>query len=167
MRYNYYEERRPQRQPKRIGFWGYLAIAASAGAAVKITKAVLKSREKQAKYKSKNQDADDEDIDQEDDISFELYRGTLKQVLRARKSVIELFDLYGCCTLAEFRDVMDQPFEDNDINRVFNKDCKFRIRFEDGRYVLISQPPVDVTPIHAEDIETVETKGDINEEDKS
>lgn len=144
---NYYEDRRPQKQPKRkIGFWGYCAIAASAGAAVKITKAILKSREKEAKYRGKDKDIDNEDIDQEDDISFEVYRGTLKQVFRARKSVIELMDLYGCCTLAEIRDVMNQDYDDNDINRVFNKDCKFRIRFEDGRYVLISQPPVEVAP---------------------
>lgn len=157
---NYYEDRRQPKPKKKIGFWGYCAIAASAGAAVKITKAILKSREKEAKYRSKDKDIDDEDIDQEDDLSFEVYRGTLKQVLRARKSVIELFDLYGCCTLAELRDIMNQEFEDDDINRVFNKDCKFRIRFEDGRYVLISQPPVDVTPIHAE---TVETKGEDDE----
>ncbi len=161
---DYYNERRQPKPKKKIGFWGYCAIAASAGAAVKITKAILKSREKEAKYRGKDRDIDDEDIDQEDDLSFEVYRGTLKQVLRARKSVIELFDLYGCCTLAELRDIMNQEFEDNDINRVFNKDCKFRIRFEDGRYVLISQPPVDVTPIYAEDVETVETKGEDDEE---
>ena len=146
MRRNYYEDRRPQKQTKKIGFWGYLAIAATAGAAVKITKAILKSREKEAKYRSKDRDIDDEDIDQEDDLSFEVYRGTLKQVFKARKSIIELFDLYGCCTLAEIRDIMNQDYEDNDINRIFNKDCKFRIRFEDGKYVLISQPPVEVAP---------------------
>lgn len=144
---NYYEDRRPQKQPKKkIGFWGYCAIAASAGAAVKITKAILKSREKEAKYRGKDRDIDDEDIDREDDLSFEVYSGTLKQVFKARKSIIELMDLYGCCTLAEIRDVMNQDYEDDDINRVFNKDCKFRIRFEDGRYVLISQPPVEVAP---------------------
>lgn len=143
---NYYEDRRPKKQPKKVGFWGYLAIAASAGAAVKITKAILKSREKEAKYRGKDRDIDDEDIDQEDDLSFEVYSGTLKQVFKARKSIIELMDLYGCCTLAEIRDIMNQDYEDNDINRVFNKDCKFRIRFEDGRYVLISEPPVEVAP---------------------
>lgn len=156
---NYYEEKRPQKQPKKIGFWGYLAIAASAGAAVKITKAILKSREKEAKYRGKDKDIDDEDIDQEDDLSFEVYRGTLRQVFKARKSIIELMDLYGCCTLAEIRDVMNEDYEDNDINRVFNKDYKFRIRFEDGRYVLISQPPVEVAP------EKVEEKENKDEED--
>lgn len=141
---NYYEERKPQKQPKKVGFWGYLAIAASAGAAVKITKAILKSREKEAKYRGKDKDIDDEDIDQEDDLSFEVYRGTLRQVLRARKSIIELMDLYDCCSLADIRDVMNMDGDEHDAYRIFNKDCKFRIRFEDGRYVLISQPPVEV-----------------------
>lgn len=143
---DYYNERRQPKPKKKIGFWGYCAIAASAGAAVKITKAILKSREKEAKYRGKDRDIDDDDIDQEDDLSFEVYSGTLKQVFKARKSIIELMDLYGCCTLADIRDVMNQDYEDNDVIRVFNKDCKFRIRFEDGRYVLISQPPVEVAP---------------------
>lgn len=144
---DYYNERRRQPQPKKkIGFWGYCAIAASAGAAVKIAKAILKSREKEAKYRGKDKDIDDEDIDQEDDLSFEVYRGTLRQVLRARKSILELMDLYGCCSLADIRDVMNMDGDEYDAYRIFNKDCKFRIRFEDGRYVLISQPPVEVAP---------------------
>lgn len=162
MRRDYYEDRRQPKKPVKIGFWGYLAIASAGTAAIKITKAILKSREKQARYKSsKNgEEIDDEDISQEDDLSFEVYSGTLKQVFKARKSIIELMDLYGCCTLAEIRDVMNQDYEDNDINRVFNKDCKFRIRFEDGRYVLISQPPVEVAP------EKVENKEKDNEENQ-
>ena len=144
---NYYEDqKRPQRRNVKIGFWGYLAIAASAGAAVKITKAILKSREKEAKYRSKDKDIDDEDIDQEDDLSFEVYRGTFKQVIKARKSVIELMDLYGCCTFAEILDIMNQDYDDNAINKVFDKSCKFRIRFDDGKYVLMAQPPQEVAP---------------------
>lgn len=139
-----YISRTPNRynMRNRLGFWEFCAVAVVAGAAVKITKELTKD--------CQDIDIPDEKItkavtDERPCDYVVLKEKSFRRIAKARVKVMELMDLYGCCTEAEIRDVMGYEVDYDDLDRkVFMASTKFKVKYVKGEYVLYAQAPDEV-----------------------
>ena len=152
-----YLTRTPNRKNiRKLGFWEFCAIGVVAGAAVKITRELTKDK------KSDKVDISDEEIEKavSSDAPCDyviLKEKKLVKAAKAKVKIMELMDLYGCCTEHEILDVLGYEDDEEGLeHKVFDKATKFQVRFEDGEYVLYSQAPRLVM----EEAENGESSGD-------
>ena len=147
---------RKNKSTRKLGFWEFCAIGVLAGAAVKITRELTKDK------KPDKVDISDEEIEKAaaSDTPCDyviLKEKKLVKVAKAKVKIMELMDLYGCCTEHEILDVLGYEDDEEGLeHKVFDKTTKFQVRFENGDYVLYSQAPRLVM----EEAENGESSGD-------
>ncbi|MBR6529139.1 MAG: hypothetical protein IKT62_03790 [Firmicutes bacterium] len=127
----------PQR---KIGFWDVCLAGVAGAAAVKIVRTLANRKEVNDNYDDK------EDYEGEYDpnapIDYVLYESDkLTNVIKCRRKIAELNDLYGCFTEKEIRELMGEKATDDLEYQVFDERTKFNIRFKGGKYRLLSQKP--------------------------
>lgn len=161
MKNNQYCKNCGKQQKRKIGFWEFCLGAVTASAAVKITKTIVKA------YQSKPIDIDAKASVKP--IDFAIYSSkSLKDIIVCRRKIAELMDLYEAATLDEILDIMGVDIVEGSneevlAHKVFNKDCKFRVAFRDGKYTLYGQAPVEVYDDGFR--EEAESKSDVQQSD--
>lgn len=126
---------------KKFGFWGFCAVAAGSIAAVKITEKVINN--KMQEFPS------DEELASgkydEKPCTYVICKGDLRTVAKCRRKIMELMDLYECCSEAEILHCMGWEIDEEDLDhKIFDSTTKFKVRYRDGEYVLYSQAPREV-----------------------
>ena len=154
---NYYNKK----QPRKIGFWDCVLGIACASAAVKITKTAYKAYVKSLDKKIDFTEASNEDAP----CDYLLYKADkLADVLKCRRKIAELMDLYGATTEKEILEVMGVAVIENDlVHRVFYDKTKFSIKYKDKKYCLYAQKPEEVADDEFGDAE--ESEGGVPKSD--
>lgn len=162
--------KRMQRAPKNFGFWDFCAVAAVSSAAVKLGKSIIKAKERKDSRKEKDLGdlLDKAEVDTGAPKNYKILADEkITTILKCRRKIMELMDLYGCCTEAEIFDVMGFKYEDDNIHRVFDATTKFTVKFEDGKFVLYSQAPKEVFEETCPDEVEVDEDDDSGDEDEA
>lgn len=138
--------KRMQRAPKNFGFWDFCAVAAVSSAAVKLGKSIIKAKERKDKQTEDLGDLFDKASKEDAPKDYKILADEkITTIFKCRKKILELMDLYGCCTEAEILDAMGLEYDDTDnLHKVFDSTTKFTIKHENGKYVLYSQQPREV-----------------------
>lgn len=144
-RYEYDNKGNVVNEKRKIGFWEFCLGIVACSAAVKIVKSISS---KKTSKKSKDEDEDEEELDEDDlakskDIDYLVYESKrVVDVIKCRRKIAELMDLYDCCTESEIQEVMGLEPDSEDLeHKVFNAGTKFRVMFKNGKYQLYSQAP--------------------------
>ena len=131
-------------QKSNFGFWKFCAVAVGASAAVKIGQSIINS--KSGKKTEDLGDLFEKTMKEDRPLDYKIMADEkITTIFKCRKKILELMDLYGCCTEAEILDAMGLEYDDADnLHKVFDSTTKFTIKRENGKYALYSQAPQEV-----------------------
>ncbi|MBP5594225.1 MAG: hypothetical protein J6Y02_02495 [Pseudobutyrivibrio sp.] len=133
--------RMPQR---KIGLWDCVLAGVAAGAAVKIVRTIANRKDVNDDYDD-DRDISEEEYDPNAPIDYLLYSSdSIKDVLKCRRKIAELADLYGCYTEKEILDLMGEKTSEDLEHKVLYDSTKYAIRYKNKKYCLYSQAPVTI-----------------------
>ena len=131
----YFPNRQSVTRSRKMGFWGFAAVAVTSAAAVKIIKDM--KEDEYVRKPSPQRPCD-----------YALFQSTdIREVIKCRRKIMELMDLYGCCDEEEILMVMGYEGEHDDLelsHKIFDSSTKFKVKKEGKMYVLYSQSPREV-----------------------
>ena len=129
---------------KKVGLWDCVLAGVVAGAGVKIVKYLADRKAVDDDYDEDKDIAEDEH-DPNAPVDYLLYSSkSLKDVLKCRRKIAELADLYGCYTEKEILDLMGEKTTEDLEHKILYDNTKYAIRYKGKKYCLYSQAPVTV-----------------------
>ena len=143
----YFPNRQSVTRSRKMGFWGFAAVAVTSAAAVKIIKDMKEEDEWYDKF-CKDEDEYVRKPSPQRPCDYALFQSTdIREVIKCRRKIMELMDLYECCDEEEILMVMGYEGEHDDLelsHKIFDSSTKFKVKKEGKMYVLYSQSPREV-----------------------